>query len=85
MAGNNASWLSGHAGRSKKRNDWIRNQTNVYDIIKSVRLKKSTQEGHLARRNDDRWTLRLTIWRPWLGKEAKADNVCDGLMTSQDL
>ena len=61
--------------RDKKRNYWIRSQTKVYDIIKSVRLKKWTQEGHLARRNANRWTLRLTIWRPWLGKEAKADNV----------
>ena len=51
--------------RENKINDWILNQTK--EIIKSVRLKKWTWGGHLAKRNDNRWTLRLT-WRHWLGK-----------------
>ena len=47
--------------RDKKRNDWVRDQTKVYDIIKSV--GKSMWAGHLARRNDNSWTLRLTTQR----------------------
>ena len=62
--------------RDKKRNEWIRNQTKVYDIT-SVRLKKWTWEGHLARRNDKIWTSRITTRRPWLGKKKQMPTMCE--------
>ena len=36
--------------REEKRNDWIRNQTKVYDISISVILKKLTWAGHFVRK-----------------------------------
>ena len=53
--------------RDRKTLLWIRSQTKITDIISEVIKKKWKWAGHLARTTDNRWTKRLTEWRPWLG------------------
>ena len=51
----------------RKTLQWIRVQTQVMDIIQNIKGKKWSWAGHLARTSDNRWTKRITEWRPWLG------------------
>ena len=50
--------------KDKKRNTWIRQQTGVTDIITTFRSSKHRWAGHVARFQDNRWTLRVTEWTP---------------------
>ncbi|KAI8494201.1 hypothetical protein Bbelb_279610 [Branchiostoma belcheri] len=50
--------------RDRKRNSWIRLQTGVTDIITAVNTAKHRWAGHVARLQDNRWTLRATEWTP---------------------
>ena len=50
--------------RDKKRTTWIREQTKVRDIIEIIKEQKWRWAGHIARREDDRWTKRLVEWIP---------------------
>ena len=48
--------------RDHKRNIWIRHQTGVNDIIDVIKKEKHGWAGHMARFNDNRWTIRVTEW-----------------------
>lgn len=56
--------------RDRKRNEWIRQQTNVSDIIEKASRQKWNWAGHVVRMVDERWTNRITNWRPRQGKRS---------------
>ena len=56
--------MLGFTRRNRKRNTWIREQTKVTDVICRVKKLKWNWVGHLARRNDDRWTTKVLYWIP---------------------
>ena len=56
--------MLGFTRRDRKRNTWIREQTKVTDVICRVKKLKWNWVGHLARRNDDRWTTKVLYWIP---------------------
>ena len=45
--------------RDRKRNEWIRTQTKVEDVIKTAKKMKWRWAGHIARRTDGRWTTNV--------------------------
>ena len=62
--------------KDRKINIWVRERTKVIDIISNVRKMKWSWAGHINRLKDDRWTSRVTTWRPYdkkrrLGRPAK--------------
>ena len=57
--------------RDRKRSTWIRGKTRVKDIIQIIKQQKWRWAGHLARRDDNRWTKRLTDWCPWDCKRSR--------------
>ena len=57
--------------RDKKRNTWIRQQTEVEDVIAHIKLSKWRWAGHLARRSDGRWTKLTTLWKPETGSRRR--------------
>ena len=57
--------------RDRKRSTWIREQTGVKDIIQVIKGQKIRWAGHVARRNDNRWSKRLTDWCPRDGKRSR--------------
>ena len=57
--------------RDRKRASWIREQTRVDDVIGTIKKKKWTWAGHVMRRRDNRWTVRLTEWQPRDGKRSQ--------------
>ena len=54
--------MMGISLRDRKRATWIREQTKVEDILKSIKKKKWQWAGHVCRRQDDRWTKKVTDW-----------------------
>ncbi|KAI8509970.1 hypothetical protein Bbelb_123980 [Branchiostoma belcheri] len=64
--------------RDRKRNSWIRLQTGVTDIITAVNTAKHRWAGHVARLQDNRWTLRATEWTPGNGGDAEDGPVRGG-------
>ena len=50
--------------KDRKTNIWVRGKTKVIDIINTVRKMKWSWAGHINRLKDDRWTSRVTTWRP---------------------
>ena len=50
--------------RDRKTAEWIRIQTKVRDIMQTISELKWSRAGHLARRNDNRWTTKITQWTP---------------------
>ena len=48
--------------RDKKKASEIREQTKVEDIIQSIKKKKWQWVGHVYRRQDNRWTKKVTDW-----------------------
>ncbi|CAH2239535.1 jg21539 [Pararge aegeria aegeria] len=50
------------------RNEEIRRRTRVTDIAQLVAKLKWQWAGHIARRNDGRWGLKMLEWRPRTGK-----------------
>ena len=44
---------------------WVRENTKVTDVIEQVRRRKWTWAGHVSRIRDNRWTLRITTWKPY--------------------
>ena len=42
----------------------IRKKTGVIDITKEIKKKKSSWAGHIMRRQDNRWSQKLTTWTP---------------------
>ena len=51
--------------KDRKTNIWVRERTKVIDIINTVRKMKWSWAGHINRLKDDRWTWRVTSWRPY--------------------
>ena len=50
--------------KDRRTNIWIRERTKLIDIIYTVRKMKWSWAGHINRLKDDRWTSRVTTWRP---------------------
>ena len=67
--------------RDKVRNSEIRKQTQVKDIIMKIKEAKWRWAGHLMRRDDNRWTKRMS-GNLDVEREAEADRNSGGGMTS---
>ena len=50
--------------RDRKRNEWIRSQTKVTDIIYRIKTLKWKWAGHIARVRDERLTNSIINWVP---------------------
>ena len=48
----------------RQRNECIRGQTQVQDVIQKVKRLKWQWAGHIARMTDNRWTKLVTEWLP---------------------
>ena len=57
--------------RDRKTNIWVREKTKVTDVIEQVRRRKWTRAGHVSRIRDNRWTLRITAWKPYERKRLR--------------
>ena len=55
----------------KVRNSEIRKQTHVKDIILKIKEAKWRWAGHLMRKDDNRWTKRMTEWQPRCGQRGR--------------
>ncbi|CAH2267506.1 jg22594 [Pararge aegeria aegeria] len=56
--------------RDQFRNEEIRRRTRVTDIAQRVAMLKWQWAGHIARRTDGRWSLKVLEWRPRTGKRS---------------
>ena len=56
--------MLGISKRDRQRNKDIRAQTKVSDIIVRVVRLKWNWAGHVARRQDERWTKEILNWYP---------------------
>ena len=54
--------------KDRIRNSDIRKQTQVKDIIQKIKQAKWRWAGHVMRREDNRWTKRVTEWQPRTGR-----------------
>ena len=57
--------------RGRKSSEWIRKKTRVRDIIQFIKQQKWRWAGHVARREDNRWSKRLTDWCPLDSKRSR--------------
>ncbi|CAH2257063.1 jg11932 [Pararge aegeria aegeria] len=55
--------------REQIGNEEIRRRTRVTDIAQRVAKLKWQWAGHIARRTDGRWGLKVLEWRPRTGKQ----------------
>ena len=51
--------------KDRRTNIWVRERTKLIDIIYTVRKMKWSWAWHINRLKDDRWTSRVTTWRPY--------------------
>ena len=51
--------------KDRRTNIWVRERKKLIDIIYTVRKMKWSWAGHINRLKDDRWTSRVTAWRPY--------------------
>jgi len=63
--------MLGITRRDRKRNEWVRSQTKVQDIIEAVMRLKFKWAGHIVRRMDGRWTRVILGWTPEGGKRLR--------------
>ncbi|CAH2268393.1 jg15847 [Pararge aegeria aegeria] len=56
--------------REQIRNEEIRRRTRVTDIAQRVAKLKWQWAGHIARRTDRRWGLKVLEWRPRTSKRS---------------
>ena len=49
--------------RDRKTNIWVREK--VTDVNEQVRRRKWTWAGYVSKIRDNRWTLRITTWKPY--------------------
>ena len=63
--------MLGITRRDRKRNEWVREQTGVRDVIDVVMRLKWKWAGHIARRTDGRWTRSILDWTPEDGYRPK--------------
>ena len=59
--------------KDRRANIWVRERTKLIDIIYTVRKMKWSWAGHINRLKDDRWTSRVTTWRPYDKKRRQGD------------
>ena len=70
--------------KDRKTNIWVRERTKLIDIINidinsKVRKMKWSWAGHVNRLKYDRWTSRVTTWRPYMTrKDDKGDQPSGG-------
>jgi hypothetical protein len=57
--------MLGITRKDRRRNQWIRKQTRVRDVIEVTKLIKWRWAGHIARQTDNRWTNTVIQWYPW--------------------
>ena len=57
--------------RDRVRNSEIRSKTGVKDIMERIGEAKWRWAGHVASKNDNRWTKRITEWQPRTGKRRR--------------
>lgn len=50
--------------KDKVRNEEIRRRTLMKDVVQEARHLKWKWAGHVMRRDDNRWSTRLTVWTP---------------------
>ena len=50
--------------KDRKRASWIREQTQLEDVVKTTKILKWNWAGHVQRFQDNRWTKRTTEWIP---------------------
>lgn len=60
--------MMGISLRDHIRNEDIRRQTRITDIVERIANSKWSWAGHLARQSEERWAKRLLCWRPRLAK-----------------
>ena len=58
----------------RKTSIWVREKTQVTDVIEQVRRRA----GHFSRIRGNRWTLRLTTWKPHERKRPEEDRLDGG-------
>ena len=51
--------------KDRRTNIWVRVRRTVIDKINTVRKMKWSWAGHINRLKDNRWTPRVTTWRPY--------------------
>ena len=51
--------------KDRRTNIWVREKTQLIDIMCTVRKMKWSWAGHINRLKDNRWTSRVTTWRPY--------------------
>jgi Reverse transcriptase (RNA-dependent DNA polymerase) len=56
--------MLGITRKDRKRNEWVRKQTRVRDVIDVAKQLKWRWAGHIARRKDGRWTNAVIQWYP---------------------
>ena len=49
----------------RRTNIWVRERTKLINIMYTVRKMKRSWAGHINRLKYDRWTSRVTTWRPY--------------------
>ncbi|CAH2210522.1 jg10823 [Pararge aegeria aegeria] len=62
--------MPGVSLRDQIRNEEIRRRTRFTDIAQRVAKLKWQWAGHIARRTDGRWGLKVLEWRPRTGKRS---------------
>ena len=56
--------MLGFTLRDKIRNSQLRDKTRITDVIERVASLKWRWIGHIARQDSERWTHKITFWRP---------------------
>ena len=51
----------------------VREKTKVTDVTEQVGRRKWTWAGHVSRIRYNRWTLRITTWKPYDRKDLEED------------
>ena len=60
-----------HHSPGQKTNIWVREKAKVTDVIEQIRRRKRTWAGHVSRIRDNRWTRRITTWKPYERKRSR--------------
>ena len=61
----------------RKTNTSVRAKTGITDVINTTRRVKWCWAGHISRLKNDRWTNRITTWRPYGRKRLRGRAVND--------
>ena len=61
----------GVSWRDHRTDEWIRRKTKVRDIMHDIKARKWTWAGHIARRQEKRWTFQVTDRRPMDGSRSR--------------